>query len=334
MLVESLYRPAYLITYFVLISVFAEVSIAQENPYTEIVGWIQSPDSRELGSVSWVDADPKGNIWIAERCGANSCIDRDDVSPIHMYSASGVRLAHFGDGMLVWPHGIHVDFDGNIWVTDGRGDGQRGYQAFKFNPAGEVLMTLGEAGVAGDGVGHFSSPTDVLVAPNGDIFVSDGHEPESNNRVLKFSADGKFIKSWGVSGSSAGEFSVPHALAMDSQGRLFVADRDNNRVQIFNQEGTYLAQWSQYGRATGIYISDDDTLYVSDNQSNLKNNPGWQRGIRVGDARDGLVKAFIPDPTLNPDMSQATGAHGLYANSFGEIYGAEVVAETVRKFVH
>jgi len=299
----------------------------------EVPGWIQAPDTRALGSVSWVDTDADGNVWIAERCGANTCVDRDDLASIHMYDASGRWVKSFGEGMFVWPHGIHVDFDGNIWVTDGRGDGRRGYQVFKLSPDGEILMVLGEAGVTGDGPDHFGSPTDVLVAPNGDFFVSDGHEPDSNNRVLKFSSDGRFLMAWGMSGSRIGEFSVPHAMAMDSQGRLFVADRANNRIQIFNQEGDFLEEWPQFGRATGIAIAGDDIVYVSDNQSNADNNPGWERGIYVGNAADGSVLAFIPDPTRDPNATQATGAHGLAANDLGEIFGAEVLAETVRKYI-
>ena len=277
------------------------------------------------------DADE--NIWITERCGADTCLDRDDVSPIHLYDSSGQWSSGFGDGMFVWPHGIYIDSSGNIWVTDGRGDGQRGQQVFKFSPDREILMTLGEAGVAGDDSGHFNGPTDVLVAPNGDIFVSDGHDAESNNRVLKFSEDGQFLKSWGTSGSAAGEFSVPHDLAMDSQGRLFVADRDNNRIQIFDQEGEFLEEWSQFGRPSGLHISGDDTIYVSDNLSTAENNPGGQRGIRVGDARDGTVNAFIPEPPLDLGDTSTTGPHGLYVNPLGEIFGADVQAETVRKFV-
>lgn len=322
-----------IVTFFMLITVFVGCVSAQENPYTEVAEWLQSPPSRQLGSVSGVYADVDGNFWITERCGANSCLDRDDVSPIHMYDPSGRWVKGFGDGMFVWPHGIYIDSNGNMWVTDARGDGRRGFQVFKFGPDGEILMTLGEAGIAGDDSGHFNGPTDVLVAPDGSIFVSDGHDADSNNRVMKFSADGRFLKSWGMSGSAAGEFSVPHDLAMDSQGRLFVADRDNNRVQIFNQEGEFLEEWPQFGRPSGLYISNDDTIYVSDNLSTAENNPDRQRGIYVGDALDGSIIAFIPEPPLDPGDSRTTGPHGLYVNDLGEIFGSDVQAETVRKFV-
>jgi len=126
---------------------------------------------------------------------------------------------------------------------------------------------------------------------------------------------------------------VPHALAFDSQGRLFVADRDNNRIQIFDQDGRFLAEWTQFGRPSGLYIAADDTLYVSDNQSNTERHPSWTRGIRVGSARDGKVTAFIPDPEFDPARAQETGAHGLAADAAGDIYGAEVFGWKVKKYV-
>ena len=176
----------------------------QDMPYREAMDWIQPPNARALGSVSSVYPDEDGNVWIAERCGQNSCADRDTLAPIHLYDSTGRWLRGFGHGMFVWPHGIHVGPDGNVWVTDGDGDGQRGHQVFKFSPDGDVLMTLGEAGVAGSGPGQFNGPTGVVVAPNGDVFVSDGHDPDSNNRVQKFSADGRFLASFGGTGSGPG----------------------------------------------------------------------------------------------------------------------------------
>lgn len=326
-------RPATLVGICAPVTVLLALTSAQDNSYQELPNWIQPPASRTLGAVSWAYPDSKGNIWIAERCGQNGCLGRDDLSPILSFDPSGRLIKSFGAGMFVWPHGIFVDQDDNIWVTDARSDGRRGHQVIKFSSDGAILMRLGEAGVAGDGTGQFNGPTDVAVASNGDIFVADGHEADSNNRVLKFSRDGKFLKSWGGTGSDAGEFNVPHALATDSRGRLFVADRNNNRIQVFDQEGVFLEEWSQFGRATGLYIAADDTLFVSDNQSNTQRNPGWRRGIHVGSARDGLVTAFIPDRDFDPENAEATGAHGLCANAAGEIFGAEVGAQTVRKYV-
>ena len=316
----------------VVVTLLATAAGAQPNPYRVVQDWIQLPDSGAMGSVSTVYPDADQNIWVAERCGQNSCIDRDGIAPILQFDGSGRLINSFGENTFAWPHGIHVDQQGNVWVTDARAGNSQGHQVFKFSPDGEILMSLGVAGVAGDGPDHFNGPTDVVVATNGDIFISDGHETESNNRVVKLAADGQFLKTWGDTGTQTGQFNVPHAIAMDSQGRVFVADRNNNRIQIFDQDGVFLEQWTQFGRPSGIYIADDDTIYVSDNQSNTERNPGWHRGIRVGSARDGSVTAFIPDPQFDPGNDQETSAHGIAADAIGNIYGAEVWSQTVKKY--
>jgi sugar lactone lactonase YvrE len=291
--------------------------------------------ARALGNVSDVAVAGASAVvvWVAERCGDNSCIGRDELAPIMSFDAAGRPLRAFGEGLFAWPHGLNVDAEGNIWVTDGRGGDGRGHQVLKFDASGKLLMRLGEAGVAGGGAQHFDGPTDVVVAANGDVFVSDGHESVSNNRIVKFSADGSYLKSWGSAGDAPGQFDVPHALAMDSQGRLFVADRNNNRIQIFDQQGELLDIWTQFGRPSGIFIDARDRLYVADNQSNLERHPGWPRGIRVGSAKDGSVHAFIPDPDFDPAREEETGAHGIAADSAGNIYGAEVWSQTLKKYL-
>jgi DNA-binding beta-propeller fold protein YncE len=310
----------------------AGAAAAQPNPYRTIDAWLEAPAGRTIGSVSGIDSAADGTLWIAERCAANDCSTNADLAPIFHADASGKVVASFGAGRFAFPHGIYVDPQGSVWVTDARAGNGRGHQVTKFGADGTVLLTLGEAGVAGKDAAHFDGPTDVVVAANGDVFVSDGHEIASNNRILKFARDGKLLKQWGGSGSGPGQFLVPHALALDSQGRLFVADRDNNRIQIFDQEGKFLAEWTQFGRPSGIYIAKDDTLYVSDNQSNDERHPGWKRGIWIGSARDGKVAAFIPDPEFDPTRAQETGAHGLAADAAGNIYGAEVYSLSVKKY--
>jgi DNA-binding beta-propeller fold protein YncE len=194
-------------------------------------------------------------------------------------------------GLFSWPHGLFAAPDGTVWVTDGKNQ-----TVMEFAPDGQVMRTLGKPGVAGAGPDTFTSPSDVLVAPNGDIFVADGHGdypvPKTNDRMVKFSKDGKFIKAWGHHGSAPGEFDVPHGLAMDSAGRLFVADRANNRIQIFDQDGNFLAEWKQFGRPSGVYIRDD-IIYVADSQLDEKTNPLFSQGIRIGSVKDGKVTAFI-----------------------------------------
>jgi sugar lactone lactonase YvrE len=309
---------------------------SQPNPYRTFDHWGQLPEERTWGSTSAVDIDRDGkSIWVAERCGANSCVGKMD-PPILKFDQSGKLLASFGAGMFVFPHGICVDPEGKIWVTDGQGKEGKGHQVFKFSPEGKVLMTLGQAGVAGDGPDTFNQPNDVAIAPNGDIFVSDGHSVRTGNaRVVKLSKDGKFIKQWGGHGSGPGQFEMPHALAFDSQGRLFVGDRGNNRIQIFDQDGKFLEEWTQFSRPSGIYIDKNDVIYVADSESTDKegygHNPGWKRGIRIGSVKAGKVTAFIPDPS--PGTAITSAAEGVAADAAGNVYGAEVGAKDVKKYV-
>lgn len=314
---------------------------SQPDPFRTVENWFKLPAGRMWGSTSAVDIDRDGtSIWIAERCGANSCVGKMD-PPILKFDQSGTLVKSFGGGMFVFPHGIAVDKDGNVWVTDGQGRDGKGHQVFKFSPDGEVLMTLGKAGVAGDGPDTFNQPDDVAIAPNGDIFVSDGHTPAMGNaRVMKFTKDGKFIKQWGRHGSGPGEFEVPHALAFDSRGRLFVGDRANNRIQIFDQDGNFIDQWKQFSRPSGVYIDNHDVIYVTDSESTDKPgygyNPGWRRGIRVGSVKDGSVAAFIPDPlSPTPDgkLPATSAAEGVAADAAGNVYGAEVGPKTLKKYV-
>ena len=307
---------------------------AQENLYRIEEGWAKL--GRPWGSASAVFPAPDGrSIWVAERCGENSCVGHDDMDPVYLFDAAGNVVRSFGKGMIVWPHGIFVDRQGNVWIADGRADGNRGNQVYKFSLQGRLLMSLGKPGGGGSraGTDTFDGPTGVLVAPDGSIFVADGHLPGRNNRIMKFSADGTFLKQWGVLGAENCEIREPHALAMDSQGRLFVADRYNNRIQIFDQEGNHLANWTQFGRPSGIYIDANDVIYVADSESNTERNPGWKRGIRIGSASDGWVTAFIPDPEPNPDDSATSGAEGVAADSAGNIYGAEVGPRRLVKYV-
>lgn len=307
------------------------------NPYRTMTNWAQLPDGRKWGSTAGVDIGPDGNIWAYDRCGANNCGD-SKLDPILEFDTSGKLLRHWGAGMFVFPHGFFVDKQGNVWVTDEQAskDGTRGLQVFKLSPDGKVLMTLGKAGVKGMGPDTFGAPADVVVAPNGDIFVADGHSGCmcDNARIVKFSKDGKFIKEFGKKGTGPGEFDGPHALAFDSKGRLFVGDRTNNRIQIFDQNGKFIAEWKQFGRPSGIFITKNDTIYVTDSESNDGNgyghNPGCHRGIRIGSAKDGKVTAYIPDPDPKGGSSMS---EGVAVDREGNVYGAEVGPKDLKKYV-
>jgi sugar lactone lactonase YvrE len=326
------------------------------NPYTTVENWAKMPEGRAWGSTSAVDIGPDGrSIWVAERCGANTC--RDSTLDIVLnFDPSGKLVRSFGAGLMIFPHGFLVDREGNVWVTDGQDNLPRrargaapdaplppkpakviGHQVFKFSPEGKLLMTLGQAGGARE-PDYFYQPNDVLVAPNGDIFVAEGHSssPGSHARILKFTKDGKLIKAWGTFGTGPGEFDQPHGLAMDSRGRLFVADRGNNRIQIFDQDGKLLDEWTQFSRISGIYIDRNDVLYAADSESNDRRKHGeWKRGIRIGSARDGKVMYFIPDPA-DPNtgpMAGTSGAEGVAADAAGNVYGAEVGPRALKKYV-
>jgi streptogramin lyase len=305
---------------------------SQPNPYRTVENWAKLPEGRTWGSTSAVDLGPDGSIWVAERCGANTCAG-SNLPPILQFAPSGKLLKSFGAGLFVFPHGIFVDKAGNVWITDAQGKDGKGHQVFEFSPEGKVLMTLGQAGVAGDGQNTFNQPSDVLVAPNGDIFVADGHGGNSNARIVKFSKEGKFIKAWGKKGTAPGEFDAPHALALDSKGRLFVGDRANNRIQIFDQDGKFIAEWKQFGRPSGLFIDKNDILYAADSESRNDNHPGWKRGIRIGSAKDGSVTAYIPDTEPDPDHHPTSASEGVAADSKGNLYGAEVGAKDVKKYV-
>jgi streptogramin lyase len=325
---RHLYRTIF--TLVAVIVVMLSGAHAQDNPYRIEEGWAKFPDGRKWGSTSGVDVDRDGNIWAFERCGERTCAG-SNLAPIFKFDRSGKPVKSFGAGMFVFPHGMHVDKDGNVWVTDAEGKDGKGHQVVKFSPDGKVLLVLGKAGVAGDGPDTFNRPSAVVTAPNGDIFVADGHGGDSNARIVKFSKDGKFIKAWGKKGTANSEFAELHAIALDSTGRVFVGDRGSSRIQIFDQDGKFLAEWKQFGRPSGIFIDRNDIIYVADSQSDAKRNPGVKRGIRIGSTKDGSVHALIPG--IGPEPDKESVPEGVAADAAGNIYGAETSANALKKYI-
>ena len=332
-----------------LTAVLTSVSFAQErdnrfNPSRDFTidnDFFKMQSGRPIGSTAGISISPDGkSIWVFDRCGANDCVG-SDLDPIMQFDLDGNQLASFGSQMFVRPHGLHVDFEGNVWVTDGEGpDGEdprrdgKGHQVFKFSPEGNVLMTLGKPGVAGDGNYEFNQPSSVLVAPDGNIFVGDGHGGASNSRIMKYSASGEFLTSWGSQGSRPGQFAVPHDLAMDSTGRIFVGDRGNNRVQIFDQDGNFIKEWPQFGRPSGLFIDDNDMLYVTDSSSENRgptgspnNSSPYAEGVRVASVRDGSVTLFLDDPHENGSQE------GIVVDKAGTIYGSLTAGRALRKYL-
>jgi sugar lactone lactonase YvrE len=337
------------------------------NPYATVEGWAKMPAGRTWGSTSAVDIALDGkSIWVAERCAANSCWDRatGKASPLDivlLFDPSGNLVRSFGQGMFVFPHGIHVDREGNVWVTDGQdnlprpGRGQAadaplppppakviGHQVYKFSPEGKLLLTLGRAGGNQPGQpadpSSFYQPNDVITDADGNIYVAEGHSSGStaHARISKFDRTGKFIKAWGSWGTQPGQFDQPHGLAWDSQGRLFIADRGNNRIQIYDRDGNLLDHgWEQYSRLSGIFIDANDMLYGADSESGSVEpaRKDWTRGIRIGsikEGKNGKIHAFIPDPSTATRGTLA--AEGVAADRDGIIYGAEVGPRALKRY--
>ncbi len=329
------------------------------NPYRLDPTWPTLPKTMnggKWGEVIRVHVEGNGNVWVFHRCfnnippGSAVCLNRGPQNPpILQFDRAGNLLKSFGAGLYAYPHGFTVDKDGNLWTTDVNnaeivvGLSARNAQGFilgqnvtKLSPDGRILMTIGKQGVSGNGNDTFDRPTGVAIAPNGDVFVSDGHLPNANNngRVMKFTKDGKFIKSWGKRGSAPGDFDEPHDLFIGgSQNRLYVADRRNQRIQVFDLEGNVLAVWKQFGEPSSVFVGKDDTIYVGSGFPDTTAKRGEIRGIVVGDARDGSLKAFIPDPSDPDKNSRGTTSSGIGADAEGSIYSADVAANNLRKYI-
>jgi hypothetical protein len=295
--------------------------------------WATPPSGPPWGSSAGIERGPHGEIWAIDRCGANSCDGSDHAPIVQLDLATGKAIKSIGAGLFVFPHGLHVDRHGNIWVTDGAvsKDGSKGLQVVKLSPDGKVLLRLGTAGQRGDDDSHFQSPSDVITASNGDIFVTDGHAPIQpfipaglNMRVMKFDPSGKFITQWGKAGKGAGEFNNPHALALDGKGRLYVADRANNRIQIFTQDGKLITEWKQFGRPSGFYITGD-RLYAIDADSTEAIHPGWKKGVWIGSISSAKAEAFVPDDQAG---------EGVVVAPDGNMYGAvNVVPRGITRYL-
>jgi len=323
------------------------------NPYRSVSPWGNLPaDHGKWGAFNGVAIDNDGrSVWVVDRCGANpdvppgaspfqydSCAG-SSWAPVHKLDANGNILKSFGAGLFVFPHKIYVDRDSNVWVVDMRAMNAReklkypdarpaGHTVVKFDPDGKVLMTIGTPGVAGNPPDALTEPCSIVVAPNGDLFIAEGHSgqqpdaaPDTVARISRFTKDGKFIRSFGRLGSGPAEFKTPHDIAMDAEGRLLVADRGNYRIQILEQDGRFIAEWKQFGRPSGVYLRDG-LIYVADSESNgVAPNPGWLRGIRVGELKTGKVLYRIPDPV---EMKGTSAAEGVAVDAMGNVFGGEV----------
>jgi sugar lactone lactonase YvrE len=302
-------------------------SILAAIAYTEVPSWgpvpVSPPVEWEMGGVA---ASLAGDRLFLAR--------RSDPPLLQMDPASGKVIRQWGDGLLMWPHSLYLDRDGFLWVSDATvADGPRlnlataipsavragrGHQVHKLDRTGHVVMSLGTQGVSGPDEAHFNAPTSVAIARNGDIFVSDGHGGNTNTRVVVFSKDGRFLRTWGTKGSGAGQFAEPHGLALDSRERVLVADRSNGRIEVFDRDGHFIEQWMQFGkRPCAIVILPDDTMYVSSHSGKEENI------VTIGSAKDGRVTTVVKDVV--------EGVDGIAVDKAGTIYLTSATGRAVRK---
>jgi sugar lactone lactonase YvrE len=301
---------------------------AAPNPYKVQDNWAQLSAGRKFGAAIKVQVDHSDgkSMWVFDRCGGTECTN-SLVAPIQKFESDGKFVRAFGGGLFAVPHSLYVDKEGNVWAGDQIARNGKGSDLMKFSPDGRVLMTLGKPGMPGNDEEHLSAVSAVVVAPNGDIYVDDGHGTATNDRIVKFSKDGKFITAWGKHGKAAGETDTPHGIALDAAGRVYVADRVNNRIQIFDPNGKFIAEWKQFGRPSDVVIDKNDMIYVADSQSDEKTNPGFKQGIRIGSVKDGKVTAYIA-PAAGEEAPEGVGV-----DDAGNVYGGWTGKMTVRKFV-
>jgi len=320
------------------------------NPYRTTLNWGGAPEGRPWGGSNGVAIDRDGRtVWAVDRCspGTTPGCFGSKADPVHHFDETGKRIKSFGGDMFVWPHGLHVDRDGNIWVADSRapsaaeiakmpGEKAKGSTVVKFSPEGKVLMTLGKPGVVGNPPEALTEPTNVLTDPsNGDVYVSESHtDVESPNlvgRISVFDRNGKFLRTIGKTGTGPGEFRTPHAMVFDSRGRLIVADRHNHRIQILTKDGKYVGELREFSRVSGLAIDKNDTLYAADSESDARRHPGWLKGIRIGSLKDGKVTMFIPPHKT--DAPEGAMGEGIAIDAAGNLYTAEANLRGIAKYV-
>lgn len=296
--------------------------------FEQVKGWPQLPANFVLGNPTGLDMDTSGNLWVfhrgSRRWPASGIMPKEPITEstlLVLSSSTGELIRSWGAGLFVMPHGLKIDQQNNIWLTD-----VGLHQVFKFSNAGVLLMTLGEAGVPGTDAAHFDKPTDVAIAKDGSFFVSDGY---GNSRVLHFTPDGKLIRSWGTKGDKPGQFVIPHGISLNYKGQVLVADRENNRIQVFDTTGRYIRTYTDrsFGvitcvRAVGndILTADDLSFYGIGHQGSdliRLDSSGFQRA-RVG--RSGGYSG------------ENTWYHALTVDSQGNVYLGDILSNTIQKF--
>jgi DNA-binding beta-propeller fold protein YncE len=275
---------------------------AADTHYRVVENWAQFPPGvTGWGAATGVDVDRHDNVYV---------LNRNETMPIMVFDHNGKFLRSWGQNMFKTTHFLRVDHSGNVWVTD-RGN----MQAFEFSPQGKLLMTLGKKGITGgnESKDAFNGMADVAIEKNSDILIADGEGP--NTRVARFTRRGKFIQWWGGKGTGPGQFDVPHSIALDSSGRIYVADRSNNRIQVFDPAGRFLTQWTNFGTPWGLFIKGD-RIYVVD-----------------GTANNCLLIASIKDGKILEKIEGLSNPTAVTVDSRGAIYVGEVNGKNVKKLV-
>jgi DNA-binding beta-propeller fold protein YncE len=269
--------------------------------YKVVAGWPELPDNIKLGQVTAVATDASDQVYIFHR-GKN---------PIVVFDKKGKFVRSWADGLVKTAHGLRLDRDGNVWITD-----IGSHLVMKFDPRGKLLLTLGKKDESGDTPDRFTKPADVAVAPGGEFYVADGY---GNSRVVKFSKEGKYQKEWGKKGAREGEFNLPHVICLDTKGRVFVGDRENNRIQVFDPDGKFIAQWKDSGAPFGLFLNDERMLVADGraNEINVLNLQGKVLG-RWGEKGSAAGQFNLP--------------HWICVDSQGAVYVAEVTGQRVQKF--
>ncbi len=283
--------------------------------------WPVASASVEPGEITGVAVDRDSRVWVLGLCRP----------PVRLYDAQGNFLRGWGTGELVFGHQLRLDREGNVWVVDGLQ-----HCVHKFAPEGRRLLTIGTPGEAGEDATHFNQPTDVAITADGDIFVADGY---INARVAHFRGDGRFVKAWGSRGSRPGQFSLVHAIAADSRGRLLVADRNNARIQLFDKQGQFLGQWCNIVVPWGLWVTPEDDVWVCgsspagwrDNDFALATPPHDQLLVRFD--RDGRVRQLWSVP-VGDRPGQLNWVHAIAADVDGNLYCGDYRGKRVQKFVN
>jgi peptidylamidoglycolate lyase len=307
-------------------------TLAIAHSYHVMHGWPEVPRGELLGQVSGVGIDARGDVLVFRRASRSWGLVSDTLSiePIaeptvlRFRAQTGELAAAWGAHQFAMPHGLSVDHQGNIWLTD-----VVLHQVFKLDPEGRPLLTLGQRAVPGSDRAHFNRPTDVAQALNGSVYVSDGYR---NTRVIEFDATGRFVREWGQPGSGPGQFNVPHGIAVDTGGRVYVADRGNARLQVFDSTGRFLEAWrsESLGRPWAVRVGPDGFIYVVDGGDQPERGPDRARILKLNPA--GAVVAEFG--TFGNYDGQFVWPHSIAVASDGSVYVGDVATgRRVQKFV-